>query len=167
MDVFAHSLWSLILLPGPPSVEIVALGIAPDIIVFATSLTKQAIKGKMQPGFKTRKEMMQWYNRKENKWVLNFYKWTHSLVVWIALLIPIFFIWIKFTGNVPWFLLAAPIHILMDIPTHNNNSFPVQFLTPLSNFKVNGLHWSKPIVFIGNYGLIIVAFYFRLFSIGW
>jgi hypothetical protein len=166
MDVFAHSMWSLILLPGPPSVEKVVLGIAPDVLVFATSLTKQAIKGKMQPGFKTRKEMMDWYHQPENKWVLNFYKWTHSLVAWTALLIPIFFIWYKLTGNVPWFLVAAPLHILMDIPTHNNNSFPVQFLTPISKFKLNGMHWSKPIVFIGNYVLIIAAIYFRMFVIG-
>ena len=163
MDIMAHTLWTLVLLPGPPSITKVAFGIAPDVAVFATSLTAQAIKGKMQPSFKTREEMMEWYNQKENKWVLNFYKWTHSLIVWMILIIPAFFIWLKLSGDIPWFLLAAPLHILMDIPTHNNNSFPVQFLTPLSTFKVNGLHWSKPLVFIGNYVLIIIAIYFRMF----
>ena len=163
MDVFAHSLWSLILLPGPPSVEKVALGIAPDVIVFVTSLAKQAIKGKMQPGFKTRQEMMEWYNKKENRWVLNLYKWTHSLIIWAVILIPVFVYYYFYQNQIPWFLLAAPLHILMDIPTHNNNSFPVQFLTPFSNFKVNGLHWSKPMVFIGNYVLIIIVIYFRIF----
>ena len=36
MDIMAHSLWSLVLLPGPPSIAKVALGIAPDAAVFAT-----------------------------------------------------------------------------------------------------------------------------------
>lgn len=166
MDIFAHSLWSMVLLPGPPSVEKAVFGIAPDLIVFTTSLAKQAIKSKFQPGFKTREEMMKWYHRPENKWVLNFYKWTHSLVVWIILLIPAFYFWIKFTERTPWFLLAAPLHILMDIPTHNFKSFPVQFLYPVSRFQVDGLHWSKPVVFIGNYVLIIGAIFFRLLVIG-
>lgn len=166
MDIFAHSLWSLVLLPGPPDLAKVAFGIAPDVAVFATSLVVQAVKGKMQPGFKTREEMMQWYMRKENRWILKLYKWTHSLVVWTALIIPLFLLWINFTGKVPWFLLAAPLHILMDIPTHDNNSFSVQFLTPLSKFKVNGLHWSTPFVFAGNYALIIGVFFFRIMVIG-
>ncbi len=163
MDIMAHSLWSLALLPGSPSVAKVVLGIAPDVAVFATSLTVQAIKGKMQPGFKTRQEMMEWYNKKENRWVLNLYKWTHSLIIWIVILLPIFAYYYFYQNKIPWFLLAAPLHILMDIPTHNNNSFPVQFLKPFSTFKINGLHWSKPIVFIGNYILIIIVIYFRIF----
>jgi len=74
MDIVAHSLWSMVLLPGPPSVAKVIFGIAPDAAVFATSLTVQAFKGKMQPGFKTRQEMMEWYDRKENRWIVNLYK---------------------------------------------------------------------------------------------
>ena len=163
MDIMAHSLWSLVLLPGPPSVAKVIFGIAPDVTVFATSLTIQAFKGKMQPSFKTRQEMMEWYNKKENRWVINLYKWTHSLIIWTAILIPVFAYYYFYLNQIPWFLLAAPLHIFMDIPTHNNNSFPVQFLTPLSTFKVNGMHWSKPIVFIGNYVLIIMFIYIRIF----
>ena len=163
MDIMAHSLWTLVLLPGPPSIAKVAFGIAPDVAVFATSLTVQAVKGKMQPRFKTRGEMMEWYNKKENRWVINLYKWTHSLLIWSIILIPIFVYYHFYLNQTPWFLLAAPLHILMDIPTHTNNSFPVQFLTPLSTFKVNGMHWSKPLVFIGNYVLIIIVIYFRVF----
>ena len=159
----AHSLWSLVLLPGPPSIAKVTLGIAPDAAVFATSLTVQALKGKMQPRFKTRQEMMEWYHRKENRWVINLYKWTHSLIIWILLLIPIFAYYLFFWNQVPWYLLAAPLHILMDIPTHDRNSFPVQFLNPFSGFQFNGMHWSKSKVFIGNYVLLILAIYFRMF----
>ncbi|MCD4819503.1 MAG: hypothetical protein K8S23_12510 [Candidatus Cloacimonetes bacterium] len=165
MDIMAHSLWSLVLLPGKPTIAKVALGIAPDVVVFALSLSKQAIKGKMQPGFKTRTKMMNWYHRKENKWVLNLYKYTHSLVIWTAVILPIFLYFYFVRNIIPWFLLAAPIHILMDIPTHDNNSFPVQFLTPFSKVRINGMHWSKPLIFIGNYVLIIAVFYFRLFVI--
>ena len=117
----------------------------------------------MQPRFKTRQEMMEWHNRKENRWVLNLYKWTHSLIIWALLLIPLFSYYLFFRNQVPWFLLAAPMHILMDIPTHDNNAFPVQFLTPFSTLRINGMHWSKPLVFIGNYVLIILVIYFRFF----
>ena len=165
MDIMAHSLWSLVLLPGPPSIAKVVLGIAPDVTVFATSLTVQTLRGKMQPGFKTRQEMMEWYDRKENRWVLNLYKWTHSLIIWVLLLIPLFAYYLYFLDQVPWYLLAAPLHILMDIPTHDRNSFPVQFLTPVSTLRINGLHWSKAWVFIGNYVLIILVIYFRMFVI--
>jgi hypothetical protein len=163
MDIMAHSLWSLVLLPGPPSIAKVVLGIAPDAAVFATSLTVQALRGKMQPGFKTRQEMMEWYDRKENRCVINLYKWTHSLIIWVLLLIPLFAYYLYFLNQVPWYLLAAPLHILMDIPTHDRNSFPVQFLNPFSKFQFNGLHWSKPLVFIGNYVLLILIIYFRMF----
>jgi hypothetical protein len=165
MDVMAHSLWSLVLLPGEPTIAKVAFGIAPDLTVFALSLSVQAIKGKMQPGFRTRTEMMSWYHQKENSWVLNLYKYTHSLVIWTAIIIPLFLYFYFVQNTITWFLFAAPIHILMDIPTHDDNSFPVQFLTPFSKLRINEMHWSKPIVFIGNYVLIIAVFYFRLFVI--
>lgn len=163
MDIMAHSMWSLALLPGTPSIAKVAFGIAPDLLVFATSLTVQAVKGKMQPGFKTRDEMMKWYHRDENKWVLNLYKHTHSLIIWSAVLLPLFIYFYYVQNLFPWFLLAAPIHILMDIPTHDKHSFPVQFLTPFSKIRINGMHWSKPLVFIGNYVLLISVIYLRMF----
>jgi hypothetical protein len=163
MDVMAHALWSLALLPGKPAITKVAFGIAPDVLVFATSLTIQAVKGKMQPGYKTREQMMNWYHRDENKWVLNLYKYTHSILIWSAVIIPIFVYFYYFRNTTPWFLFAAPLHILMDIPTHDKNSFPVQFLTPVSKFKFNGMHWSKPIVFVSNYILIIIVIYIRMF----
>ncbi|MCF7859257.1 MAG: hypothetical protein K9N07_08030 [Candidatus Cloacimonetes bacterium] len=163
MDIMAHSLWSLALLPGPPSVAKVALGIAPDVTVFAASLTVQAIKGRFQPNFKTRKEMMQWYEQEDKHWVLNLYKWTHSLIIWSLVIVPIIVYSIIYVNLFPWFLLAAPLHILMDIPTHDHKSFPVEFLTPLSHYKLNGFHWSKPLVFGGNYIVLFFVEFFRVF----
>ena len=87
----------------------------------------------------------------------------HSLIIWGLILIPFLAYYYFYLNHILWFLLAAPLHILMDIPTHNNNLFPVQFLTPFSTFKVNGMHWSKPLVLIGNYVLVIIVIYFLIF----
>ena len=160
-----------VLLPGPPSVEKAVLGILPDAAVFVPGMIQRLVKKTPLPKFRTREEMMEWYSRKENRWSKNLYRWTHSLIViadmvprllhslivWIVVLAPILFFYYRYTGQFLWFLLAAPLHILMDIPTHTKDSFPVQFLTPFSRLQVNGIHWSNRWVLISNYCLIMVT----------
>lgn len=162
MDVLAHSLWSLVLLPGPPSLEKVVMGVMPDAAVFLPNMVYRVVKRSPMPKFQSREQMMEWYDQKENRWIKNLYRWTHSLIVWIALLTPILFFYYRRTGEILWFLLAAPLHILMDIPTHTKDSFPVQFLTPLSRLQINGVHWSNRWVLIGNYSMIALTFVFRI-----
>ena len=128
-----------------------------DVAVFVPGMIQRLVKKTPLPKFRTREEMMEWYSRKENRWSKNLYRWTHSLIVWIVVLAPILFFYYRYTGQFLWFLLAAPLHILMDIPTHTKDSFPVQFLTPFSRLQVNGIHWSNRWVLISNYCLIMVT----------
>lgn len=161
MDVLAHSLWAIAVLPGEQYLAKVLFGIAPDLAVFGPNLLVIALrKEKMQrPG--DREEMMQWFDKKQNRWVKVLYRWTHSLIVW-AVIITAAFIFCHNRGtSPPWFLLAAPLHIILDIPTHNKKSFPVQFLTPLSNMQVEGIHWSKKGILILNYVLIFIILVLR------
>ncbi len=47
-------------------------------------------------------------------------------------------------------MLAWPLHILVDIPTHSERFFPTPFLWPLSDFHIDGHPWSDPRIFIPN-----------------
>ena len=163
MDILSHALWSLVLLPGPASVEKAAVGMSPDLIVFIPGFISTLLKKKDRPSQRSREEMMKWFHRKDNQWIINFYRWTHSLVVWTALSIPLILLIRIRSGLFPWFLLAAPLHIIMDIPTHTHDSFPVQFLTPFSRMKIDGIHWSETRILALNYTAILLTGLLRIF----
>jgi hypothetical protein len=161
MDILAHSLWAIAVIPGEQIAGKIILGIMPDLAVFGPNLLVIAIKGKKLPRFKTRENMMDWFEKKDNRWVKTLYRWTHSLVIWSLLIMAGFFL-CKYHGYPPpWFLLAAPLHILLDIPTHTKKSFPVEFLTPLSSFQLDGIHWSQKWVLIINYLIVSAILLFR------
>lgn len=162
MDIAAHAMWALVLLPGEPNPEKVIFGVLPDIAVFIPDLLTSVVRREKRD-FQTRKEMMAWYDRPQNRWKKQWYQWTHSLLIWLFIITPIM-LWQRMNDySISWFLTAVPLHILLDIPTHTHDSFPVTFLYPLSNYRVNGIHWSNRWAIIINYSLIIVAFYLRLF----
>ncbi len=88
------------------------------------------------------------------QYVHTLYNITHSLV--IALLV-FGFVWI--IAKKPMIeLLAWPLHILIDIPTHSSEFFPTPFLWPVSEFTVNGISWSSPLIFLPNITLLIVLY---------
>ena len=79
------------------------------------------------------------------------YNWTHSLVIF-ALVFGL--VWLL--RKKPLYeLLAWPLHILVDIPTHSDTFFPTPFLWPLSDYRINGHPWSSPEIFIPNVILLI------------
>lgn len=83
------------------------------------------------------------------------YDFTHSLVIY-----ALFFALLWWLGKKDFakLTLAWPLHILVDIPTHSNAFFPTPFLWPLSDFSVNGIPWSEPIIFFPNVALIIILY---------
>jgi hypothetical protein len=161
MDVLAHSLWAIAVLPGEKIAAKIIFGVIPDLAVFGPNLLIMLLKHKKLPKFEDRQQMMDWFDKKDNRWVKDLYRWTHSLIIW-AVMIVAAFIYCRNTGiSPPWFLLGAPLHIILDIPTHTKNSFPVQFLTPISKLQINGIHWTKKWVLLLNYLLIILILLFR------
>src|SRR4030067_2198791 len=58
---------------------------------------------------------------------------------------------------------AYPLHILLDIPTHDISFFPTPFLYPLFDVRVDGLSWGHPTFIIMNYTALVTVYYF-LFS---
>lgn len=85
------------------------------------------------------------------------YNLTHSLVVF-ALVFGVVYLVRK---NIYWPLLAWPLHVLYDIPTHSADFFPTPFLWPLSDFHIHGVSWGQPFIFFPNWiALLLCLFWF-------
>lgn len=78
-----------------------------------------------------------------------------------------------FTAAVMWLLIryavskeltlaawAYPLHILLDIPTHDRSFFPTPFLYPLLDVKVDGISWANPYFMIFNYTALLTVYFF-------
>jgi hypothetical protein len=82
------------------------------------------------------------------------YNVTHSLVIF-ALVFGV--VWL--VRRKPLYeMLAWPLHILVDIPTHADRFFPTPFLWPVSDFRISGHPWATPEIFIPNV-ILLVALY--------
>jgi hypothetical protein len=82
------------------------------------------------------------------------YPLSHSLPVFLAVFLAA---WLLFRRPVlP--LLAWPLHILMDIPTHAAGAFRTPFLWPLSSYRFSGFWWSERWFMILNYSLLAAAY---------
>jgi hypothetical protein len=88
------------------------------------------------------------------EYVYALYNVTHSLVV---AGVSLGIVWFLFKKPV-YEMLAWPLHILVDIPTHSTAFFPTPFLWPLSNFYVNGVSWGHPYIFFPNI-IILICMY--------
>lgn len=87
-------------------------------------------------------------------YVHTMYDITHSLVVFAVVFALVWMI----RHKPLWEMLAWPLHILVDIPTHSSEFFPTPFLWPLSDFHIDGHPWSRPEIFIPNV-LILIGLY--------
>ena len=86
------------------------------------------------------------------------YNITHSLVLFAVVFLLVWAIRKK-----PMYeMLAWPLHILMDIPTHSTKFFATPFFWPLSSYKVNGIPWSHPFIFFPDW-ILIICFYTYFF----
>lgn len=90
-----------------------------------------------------------------------FYNSTHSLVFAAIIIIVICLI----RRKIIWVLLAWPMHILIDIPTHSLNLFPTPFLYPLSDYRFNGIPWDHPYVLIPNILFLVYLYGIWIFII--
>ncbi len=93
------------------------------------------------------------------------YSFSHSLVIF-----GIAFALVWFYFRAPQYeMLAWPLHIVMDIPTHTAAFFPTPFLFPLSSFSVSGISWATPWLFFTYWGVLVIlyaAFIIRRFRQG-
>ena len=90
-------------------------------------------------------------------WIVFNYDITHSFV-------PAFiciYIVNKFNKEIAFAMLAWPFHILLDFPFHTKAYFPTKLFYPLTNFSIDGIHWSNPEVWFPNLAGIIILFIYR------
>ena len=148
MDIFSHGLWSYAVFHKNKSNAVKALlsGILPDIISFGPHFILSIFSGSFVRGKPSLNSIPEY--------IFTLYNLTHSLIIFIlsALLIYIitkkFYIW----------LLAWPLHVFVDIFTHDASFFPTPFLFPISDFRFNGYSWAHPEFLLINYSLIILVY---------
>ncbi len=88
--------------------------------------------------------------------VFTAYNFSHSLFTAGLILLVI-----RFVISKELFIaaLAYPLHILLDIPTHDKTFFPTPFLFPVSNFRIDGISWGNTYFMIFNYTSLAAGYY--------
>lgn len=87
-------------------------------------------------------------------WAQHLYGGTHSLVAFALVFLTVTVL----AGRLVWPLCAWALHILIDIPTHSLQLFPTPFLWPLSEFKIDGISWSHPVVLGADVLLLVLSY---------
>jgi membrane-bound metal-dependent hydrolase YbcI (DUF457 family) len=146
MDIISHGLYGGVAFGRMRRRDYVTaflFGIGPDLLAFAPLFIINLVSGGAmgRPSLET-----------IPPYVFTVYGITHSLVVY-----ALFFAFLWFLGKKHFakLTLAWPLHILVDIPTHDFAFFPTPFLWPISDFHINGISWGQPIIFIPNIILLL------------
>jgi len=142
MDIFAHGFWSYIIFNKSRYLWLALLfGLLPDILSWGVFM--------FYP-----KKGFNWQSPDFSlvpKWVFTLYGITHSLFAIAAVFLVVYLIF----RTIPIFLLAWPVHVLIDIPTHTKNFLPTPFLWPFSSWAFPGISWGTKWFMLANYSLIL------------
>ena len=141
MDIISHGLYGGVAFGRMRRRDYVTaflFGIGPDLLAFAPLFIINLVSGGTmgRPSLET-----------IPLHVFTVYGITHSFVVYAVLFA---FLWFLGKKHFAKLTLAWPLHILVDIPTHDATFFPTPFLWPISDFHINGISWGQPIIFIPN-----------------
>jgi hypothetical protein len=173
MDFFAHGLWSgaavkIINIKKKKPLKwwgFVGFGLFPDFFAFApafiymfASFIFPSIPKIEHPG-PAHMEPATGNGLIISNLTHNLYNLSHSLIIFF-LVFGLFWLILR---RPFWEMSAWIMHILMDIPSHSYDFYPTPFLWPISDFKVNGVHWGTPIFMITNYSLIILVYLIAYF----
>jgi len=155
MDVFSHGLYGGAGFYGNSKKSFwkaFAFGIAPDVLTFFlpfTILLVQLGLGKIdftvfEPPVRDTLP----------PYVHMLYNFTHSIFIFATAFIAVWFIRKKPMLE----MLAWGLHILLDIPTHNNAFFPTPFLFPFSSYTFDGVLWASQPFFTINWIVLILLY---------
>ncbi|MCP5119140.1 MAG: hypothetical protein GY953_50715 [bacterium] len=86
------------------------------------------------------------------------YQLSHSLVTFAAVFAIVWLI----RRQPSWVMLAWPLHILIDIPTHTTRFFATPFLWPISSYQFSGVSWGQRWFLILNYSALAAVFLYLL-----
>ena len=153
VDTLAHAVISWLVfheLPGKSVWLAVFFGMLPDLC----SWTLFAFYNLF-----TRRKLGQPDLKKIPNWVYSLYNYTHSLFVFLFICFLVYLV----NGEIPVFLWAWPLHILIDIPTHSRKFLPTPFLWPFSNWKFPGISWNVKWFFVLYWVILIFCLLFFYF----
>ena len=148
MDVFAHGVWSGIIFRKVSVWKAALVGVLPDVLSWGTYIVYRLLTN---TGF-GRPDLTA-----IPSWVFVFYGVTHSLIVATIVLGSL---WFALGKKFPLYLLAWPIHIVLDVPLHSADFLPTPFLWPVSTWVFPGVSWGEKWLWIGNWILISIALLF-------
>ncbi len=145
MDVFAHGAWSGIIFRKGSVWKAILIGVLPDILSWGIYLSYTFFFGESfgRPVLES-----------ISSWVFVLYGVTHSLIVATVVLGSL---WFAVGKKFPLYLLAWPIHIVLDVPLHSADFLPTPFLWPVSTWAFPGISWGEKWLWIGNWVLIGIA----------
>lgn len=154
MDIISHGLWGGVAFGRKSKktfFQAFFCGVAPDLFSFGIFTAATIIGLAERPDWSAGPppaDMIPGY-------VSFLYNITHSLVIFALVFGVIWVLWKK-----PFLpLLAWPLHILLDIPTHSLSFFPTPFLWPFfDGVRVDGIPWSHPYIFIPNVLFLVVLY---------
>lgn len=153
MDILSHGLWGGAAFGRKAKKSFwlaFFIGIAPDLFSFGIFSAMNILGLASGPD---------WSNGPPSpgaipEYVHTLYNWTHSLVIF-AIVFGI--VWLL--RKKPLYeLLAWPLHILMDLPTHSTRFFPTPFLWPFADYRFDGIPWSHPWIFFPNWILLVLVY---------
>lgn len=168
MDTLAHGLWATAAataanprLAKPLRLRWVALwGVLPDLVAFGPRFAVMiwlryasdtpVAEPHIRPGLDDGQPLLL------RSWDL--YQYSHSLVIFAAVFALVWII----RRRPCWVLLAWPLHILIDIPTHTTRFFATPFMWPLSSYQFNGISWGQRWFMILNYGALAASYLYFL-----
>ncbi len=154
MDIFAHGLWSAAAARGVnlkeerraiPVAWAAFWGVFPDLFAFTYPFIRAVVERisgvhGARPDFALASKL---------------YHISHSLIVFSAVIGAVWLVrrrlWLP--------MLAWPLHVLCDIPSHTRRFFPTPFLWPLSHYEFSGISWGNPWFMLVNYTALGITYY--------
>ena len=153
MDFLAHGFWSFIFFYKiKKPVYAILFGLLPDTFSWVIYLIYRLITWQVTFGNSHLNSLPDW--------VFTLYGLSHSLVICGL----VFFVVYLVLKKIPIFMLAWPLAILMDIPTHTREFLPTPFLWPVSAWKFPGISWGSKWFMILNWSLILLGLGYILAS---
>jgi hypothetical protein len=150
MDILAHGLWGGAAFGWKRKYGWAFLfGVMPDLLAFGPFFIYRLIAGAFKFGKPEISSIPQI--------VFTSYGLSHSLFTAAILFLVIRFLIAK-ELSIP--ASAYPLHILLDIPTHDISFFPTPFLYPLFDVRVDGFSWGHPVFMLVNYTTLAAVYYF-------
>jgi len=151
MDIISHGLWGGAAF-GRRSKKYFKIaflfGMLPDLFAFTYVFFQQLFSGAITSGPFHHVPLS----------VAALYSISHSFVVAGIVIALAFVIWRR--RMLP--VLAWPLHIFLDVFTHDIKFFATPYLWPFHTFLFDGISWNTPWIFIANWGALILVYIYLL-----